>query len=259
MTDRPSALVTNVTEFAGPPAVDALVDAGFRVFCHDRGFAEPDARETYAAGRPDVHTLAAREPAALVEAAIEAAGSIEVVVSNDSYPAIVGPVEDADVQDLTDTLGALVVMPFALLGAVVPHLKARGGGAVIMITSPRARLPVPGGSIPDAAREAGNALMRSFARELAPFDIAVNAIAPNYFANEMYFPKARFVDEPDGRAFVARMVPAGRLGRADELAELVTFLATTGARFMTGTTLDFTGGWPVSPPPPAAAGTTPSR
>jgi len=92
--------------------------------------------------------------------------------------------------------------------------------------------------------------MRSFARELAPFGIAVNAIAPNYFANEMYYPKARFIDDPAGRAFVARMVPAGRLGRPEELGELVTFLATTRARFMTGTTLEFTGGWPVSPTAP---------
>jgi len=250
MTDRPAALVTNVTHFAGPPAVEALVAAGFRVFCHDPGFAEPGTRSGYIGTSPHVHALAAREPDAIVSEAIGAAGSLNVVVSNDSYPAIVGPVEKAAIGDLRDTLEALVVMPFALLRAVVPHLRDNGGGSVIMITSPRARLPVPGGSIPDAAREAGNALMRSFARELAPFGIAVNAIAPNYFANEMYYPKARFIDDPAGRAFVARMVPAGRLGRPEELGELVTFLATTRARFMTGTTLEFTGGWPVSPTAP---------
>lgn len=251
MTSPPSALVTNATHFAGPAAVEGLVEAGFRVVCHDPSFADPSARHGYVHHGRQVQALAALEPAAIVAEAIAAAGTIEVVVSNDSYPAVVGPVDEADVGDLRETLDALVVMPFALLGAIVPHLKGNGGGSVIMITSPRARLPVPGGSIPDAAREAGNALMRSLARELAPFNIAVNAIAPNYFANEMYFPKARFVDDPAGRAFVARMVPAGRLGRPEELAELVTFLATTRARFMTGTALEFTGGWPVAPMPPA--------
>lgn len=247
-----TALVTNATEFAGPPAVDALVGAGFAVCCHDRSFPDRAARETFAAGKTNVIALETQEPAAIVEEAIAAAGASvpDVVVSNDSYPAILGPVEESDIADLERTLDALVVMPFALMRAVVPHLKARGGGSVIMITSPRARLPMPGGSIPDAAREAGNALLRSFARELAPFDIPVNAIAPNYFANEMYFPKARFVDDPTGRAFVERMVPAGRLGQPGELEELVTFLATTRARFMTGTTLEFTGGWPVAPTPP---------
>lgn len=243
-----TALVTNATEFAGPPAVAALVGAGFAVRCHDRSFVDPAARSAFAAGRPSVSALAAQEPADIVEEA--GAAALDVVVSNDSYPAILGPVDEADVDDLRRTLDALVVMPFALLRAAVPYLKARSGSSIIMITSPRAKLPMPGGSIPDAAREAGNALLRSFARELAPFDIPVNAIAPNYFANEVYFPKAHFVDDPTGRAFVERMVPARRLGQPGELEELVTFLATTRARFMTGTTLEFTGGWPVAPTPP---------
>ncbi len=252
MTQGPAALVTNVLHFAGPPAVAALADAGFRVFGHDASFADADARARFEHERANVRALTAVEPAAIVAEALAAAGALDVVVSNDSYPAVVAPVDAADIAELRRTLDALVVMPFALIGAVVPHLKQRGGGSIIMITSPRARLPVPGGSIPDAAREAGNALLRSFARELAPSNITVNAIAPNYFANEMYYPRARFVDDPAGRDFVARMVPAGRLGQPEELGELVTFLATTRARFMTGTTLDFTGGWPVSPLPPGA-------
>jgi len=249
VTGGRTALVTNVTEFAGPPAVSALAKAGFGVYCHDRGFVDAATREAFTAD--GVSALAAQEPEAVVKETLESSGGLDVVVSNDSYPAILGPIDEADVDDLRCTLDALVVMPFALMRAVVPHLKARGSGSIIMITSPRAKLPMPGGSIPDSAREAGNALLRSFARELAPFDIPVNAIAPNYFANEMYFPKARFVDDPTGRAFVERMVPARRLGAPGELEELVTFLATTEARFMTGTTLDFTGGWPVAPTLPA--------
>jgi 3-oxoacyl-[acyl-carrier protein] reductase len=250
MAERRTALITNVTEFAGPPAVTALVGAGFAVHAHDRSFADAVARHDYLAGHPGLTALAAQEPEAIVAEVMALSGSIHVAVSNDSHPAIVSPVEAAAVAELRASLEALVVMPFRLVGAVVPHMKRQGGGTIVMITSPRARLPVPGGSIPDAAREAANALMRSFARELAPFAIAVNAIAPNYFANETYYPRARFVDDPAGRAFVASMVPAGRLGRPEEMAELVRFLATTDARFMTGSTLDFTGGWPVSPLPP---------
>lgn len=250
MQKRKVALITNVTDFAGPPAVEALVGADFEVFCHDRSFVDEAVRQSYQASRPGVHVLASQEPGHLVAEVVAAAGVIHVLVSNDSYPAIVGAVEEASVADLQATLNALVLMPFCLIGAVVPHFKHSGGGTIIMITSPRAKLPVPGGSIPDAAREGANALMRSFARELAPYNIPVNAIAPNYFANEMYYPKARFVDDAEGRAFVARMVPAGRLGQPAEIAELICFLATTNAKFMTGSTLEFTGGWPVSPPPP---------
>jgi 3-oxoacyl-[acyl-carrier protein] reductase len=250
MVERSVALVTNVEDFAGPPAVEALVEAGFHVFSHDRSFVDEAARQRYQSSHPTVQALASQEPECIVADVLAATGTIHVVVSNDSYPAIVCPVEEASAADLHATLDALVVMPFRLVGAVVPHFRRFGGGTIVMITSPRAKLPVPGGSIPDAAREGANALVRSFARELAPFNIAVNAIAPNYFANEMYYPKARFVDDAEGRAFVARMVPAGRLGRPAEIAELVRFLATTNARFMTGSILDFTGGWPVSPLPP---------
>jgi NAD(P)-dependent dehydrogenase (short-subunit alcohol dehydrogenase family) len=257
MPKRSVALITNVEDFVGPPAVEALVEADFEVFCHDRSFVDEAIRQSYQAGHPGVRVLASQEPGRIVADVLAAAGAIHVLVSNDSYPAIVGAVEEASATDLQATLDALVVMPFCLVGAVVPHFKRLGGGTIIMITSPRAKLPVPGGSIPDAAREGANALVRSFARELAPYNIAVNAVAPNYFANEMYYPKARFVDDAEGRAFVARMVPAGRLGQPAEIAELIRFLATTNARFMTGSTLDFTGGWPVSPLPPQQSVTAP--
>ena len=112
-----------------------------------------------------------------------------------------------------------------------------------MITSPRAKLPVPGGSIPDAAREGANALVRSFARELAPFNIAVNAIV-----HELLCKRNVLSESPgssttlEGRAFVARIVPLGRLGRpAGRSLGVVRFLAATNARFMTGSILDFTG------------------
>ena len=245
-----SALLTNVTHFAGPPALDALLKDGFAVACHDPAFGDADLRATFEAGHPGALALEAMAPEAIVGEALEKLGSVEVLVSNDSYPAIVRPVEGLDIEGLRATLDALVVMPYGLVGSVVPHFRDKGRGTVIMITSPRAKLPMPGGSIPDAAREAGNALLRSFAKELAPLNVSVNAIAPNYFANEMYFPKARFVDDAAGREFVERMVPAGRLGRPEELGELVSFLASTDARFMTGSTLEFTGGWPVSPPLP---------
>ncbi len=82
-----------------------------------------------------------------------------------------------------------------------------------MVTSCRTKLPIPGGAIPDAARDAANALMRSLAIELAPFDIAVNAVAPNFLYSEAYYPRAIFIDDPKGRAFVEASVPAKRLGR----------------------------------------------
>jgi NAD(P)-dependent dehydrogenase (short-subunit alcohol dehydrogenase family) len=198
-----------------------------------------------------VLALAEQEPAAIVDAAWSATGGIDVVVAHDAHPAIHGAIEDANVDDLRATLERLVVFPFALARAYVPRLKARPGARVVAITSNRTRLPLRGGAIPDAARAAANALVRSLSLELAPYGVPVNAIAPNYLYSETYFPRAAFVDDAKGRAFIEQVVPVGRLARPEEIGELVRYLATAEGTFMTGAIIDFSGGWPAAPPRPA--------
>ncbi len=72
----------------------------------------------------------------------------------------------------------------------------------------------------------------------------MNAVCPNYLYSEMYYPRARFVDDPKGSCEIARLVPAGRLGRPEEIGELIAFLASGKSRFTTGQAIHFTGGWP---------------
>jgi NAD(P)-dependent dehydrogenase (short-subunit alcohol dehydrogenase family) len=242
-----TALVTNVLEFAGPPAVEALVAAGFRVATHDRRFDDEDARAVYAAAHPGLTVLAAQDPSQVVQAAWEALDGLDVIVSNDAFPAIHGPIEDASLEDLRVTLERLVVFPFAVARAAIPRLKTRPGARVVMITSNRTRLPLRGGAIPDAARAALNALVRSISLELAPYEVPVNAIAPNYLYSETYYPRAVYVDDPEGRAFVRQVVPVGRLAKPEEIGELVRYLATAKGSFMTGAIIDFSGGWPAAP------------
>jgi len=78
----------------------------------------------------------------------------------------------------------------------------------------------------------------------------VNAIAPNYLYSETYYPRSRFVDDAAGRAYVAQVVPAGRLGKPEEIGELIRYLATMDGTFLTGAVIDFSGGWPVATPFP---------
>jgi 3-oxoacyl-[acyl-carrier protein] reductase len=247
---HPTALITNALEFAGPPSVAALLDAGFAVTVHDRSFTSQHAREAYAAAHPKVRVLAEQDADAIIDAACGDHGALNVLVSNDAWPAVHGPTEQANVQALRDTLDALVVFPFALMKAAMPVLRRTAGSRVVMITSNRTKLPVHGGAIPDAARAALNALVRSFSIELAADGVPVNAIAPNYLYSETYYPKAVFVDDPKGRDFVEQVVPAGRLARPEEMGELVRYLATNSGTFMTGAVIDFSGGWPVAPKRP---------
>jgi 3-oxoacyl-[acyl-carrier protein] reductase len=245
-----TALVTNALEFAGPPAASALLGAGFRVVAHDRAFADPAALESYRAAHPRLTALATQDPAELVEQAWSAASRLDVLVSNDAFPPVHTPIAAARLEDLRGTLDHLLVFPFALARAAIPRLIAQGSARVVMITSNRTRLPQAGGAIPDMARAGLNALVKSLSLELAPHGIPVNAIAPNFLYSETYYPRARFIDDPAGRAYVQSTVPAGRLALPEEIGELILYLATMQGSFLTGAIIDFSGGWPAGTPRP---------
>jgi 3-oxoacyl-[acyl-carrier protein] reductase len=240
------ALVTNASDYAGPPAVAALLDAGFRVLAHDDSFVDDIAWEHFSNANGSVERVSGKSVELLVEAAWAVTGRVDAIVSNDHFPAIHRPTVDASLDDLRQTLEKLVVGPFALVKAAIPRMRHQGGGNLVLVTSCRTKLPMHGGAIPDAARDAANALVRSFSVELAPLNIAVNAVAPNFLYSEAYYPRAIFIDHPEGRDYVRSSVPAGRLGRPEEIGELICFLASTQSRFLTGAVIDFSGGWPAA-------------
>ena len=247
---KPVALITNALTFAGPPAVDSLLKAGFQVVVHDVAFVSSEARAHYQSAHPQVRVLAAQTPVEIVETTWAVHNRLDVVVSNDSYRPIHGSVEDAAIEDLQSTLERLVVFPFGLARAAIPRLKTQAKARIVFISSNRNRLPLRGGSIPDIARAGANALVKSLSIELAPHGIPVNAIAPNYLYSETYYPKARFVDNAAGRTYIEQTVPAGRLADPEEIGELIHYLATMKGSFMTGSIIDFSGGWPVAMPAP---------
>ena len=244
------ALVTNVLDYVGPPAVKALLENGYRVLAQDPAFQDTTKQENYKADNPGTMPLGIRDPEKLIQHVWKNCDRVDVLVSNDTFPAIHVPIEDADVQDLNATIENVVLYPFKLMQAAIPRLKKQGRGNVVLITSCRTELPLPGGAIPDIARAGANALVKSLSLELAPFGIPVNAIAPNYLYSEAYFPKAKFIDNPTGREFIKEVVPAGRLGEPEEIGELVSYLANMKGSFHTGTIIKFAGGWPAAPQRP---------
>ena len=244
------ALVTNALDFVGPPAVQALLEADYQVIAQDPAFQDKAAGEDYQADHPGTSATGLKDPDQLIEQVWEIHQKVDVLISNDTYPAIHIPIEQANVEELHATIENVLVHPFRLMQAAIPRLKDQGSGNVIMITSCRTELPLPGGAIPDIARAGANALVKSLSIELAPYSIPVNAIAPNYLYSEAYFPKAKFIDDPAGREFIKEVVPAGRLGEPEEIGELVTYLANMKGSFHTGTIIKFAGGWPAAPQRP---------
>lgn len=249
MSDK-TALVTNVLDYVGPPAVQALTESGFGVVVHDSSFVDEAARNDYISNHPGTIPAAAQDPRDLIEWVWDKFGQVDAVISNDMYPAIHGPLENARIEDLRQTIEKLLVFPFTLMKEATPHLKKQGKGNVVMITSCRNELPLSGGHIPDIARAGANAFVKSLSLELAGSGIAVNGIAPNYLYSEAYFPKARFIDDPEGRAYIEQVVPSGRLGKPEEVGELVKYLSNMKGSFLTGSIIKFAGGWPVAPTRP---------
>ena len=245
------ALVTHVQDYVGPSAVDALLQNGFTVLAQAPAFSDEAASQNYQCERPGVITTELRDPQALLEWAWEVSGGLDVLISNDAYPAIHVPVEDACLTDLQATIDSVMVYPFRLMQAAAPRFKAQTHGNIIFVTSCRTELPMPGGAIPDMARAGANALVKSLALELAPFNIPVNAIAPNFLYSEAYFPRAKFIDDAQGADYIRSVVPAGRLGKTEEIGELVSYLANMKGAFHTGTIIKFAGGWPAAPCRPA--------
>lgn len=247
------ALVRNATGFGGPPAVAALLAAGFRVLAHDRSFDDMAAWSGFAADRPGLEPIAGAQPEAIVENALaRAGGRLAAIVSNDHFPAPALAPDTAPIAGLRDNHAHLVEFPFRVIQAALPALRAQGGANLVMITSNRTRLPLSGGAFPDAARAAANAMVRSLAIDLARDGIIINAVAPNFLYSEAYYPSALFRETERGRAYVEHSVPVGRLAEPEEIGEVITFLATVRTRFLTGAIIDFSGGWPFAPARPSA-------
>ncbi|MDX2222786.1 MAG: SDR family oxidoreductase [Rhodospirillaceae bacterium] len=242
MIDGRNALVTNVRHFVGAAAARELVRLGGRVFCHDLAFDAAAARDAFAATAPGTWPRAEQGPDALIGALEAEAGPLEILVNNDFHPAVRAPIEDADPAELRRGFEALAVAPFRFAAAAAARMKTRRRGKIVFVTSAAPLRGLPNYSMYATARGAANALMLSLAQELAPFNIQVNAVAPNYVASPSYFPP-ELTAQPEAMKKFAEKVPLKRLGTPDEVAAAIGFLVSPGSDFITGHVLPVAGGW----------------
>lgn len=142
-------------------------------------------------------------------------------------------------EEWRDVIAVNLTGPFTLMQLVVPGMITRRGGRIVNIGSLAGRaMPQIAGPHYAASKAGLVGLTRAAARDLAPYGITVNCVAPGRIMSEMTGP----ADSDTNRAALSR-IPLGRFGAADEVAELVSFLVNApAAEFLTGATLDFTGG-----------------
>lgn len=128
---------------------------------------------------------------------------------------------------------------FFATNAVVPGMKARGGGSIVMVSSTAGVRGEALHSHYAATKGALHALAKSLAVELAPWAIRVNAVAPGWVDTDMSAPS---FSQPGFKERVRRTIPLGRIPPAEDIAGPILFLASDLARHVTGTVLDVNGG-----------------
>jgi 3-oxoacyl-[acyl-carrier protein] reductase len=164
-------------------------------------------------------------------------GKPDIVVPNATVEQPLRPIEDYDWAFYQSMLDFFVKSPYLLARRGLPHMKARRWGRIINITSEVFQRAVAPFSAYVAAKGGQIGWSRSMSRELAPFGITVNMVAPGWI------PVERHEKDPQAAkdAYLAE-IPAGRWGTPEDVAHAVLFFASAEASFITGQTLCVNGG-----------------
>jgi NAD(P)-dependent dehydrogenase (short-subunit alcohol dehydrogenase family) len=129
---------------------------------------------------------------------------------------------------------------FLMCRSFAPHMKGRGYGRIINLTSIMSHVSIPGRSAYSASKTALLGLTRALSLELAAEGITVNGISPGPFATEM---NTTLIQNPEiNQQFVSK-IPLGRWGRVEEVGNLALYLCSEAAGFITGTDIVIDGGW----------------
>jgi 3-oxoacyl-[acyl-carrier protein] reductase len=173
----------------------------------------------------------------LVDVAVERFGGIDVLVNNSGGPPR-GRALEKDENDVRDAVELLLISAVRLTLLCLPHLRASGRGRVVNIESSSIREPAPALVLSNAVRPGVHGWMKTLAAEIGPEGVTVNTIAPGRIDTE----RMREV-YPDGpSAADLGSIPLRRLGSPEEIADVVAFLASDRASYVTGTLIPVDGG-----------------
>jgi 3-oxoacyl-[acyl-carrier protein] reductase len=244
------AVITGASRGIGRAIAQALAEAGFRIIITYQNRAE-EAREVVgkisAAGgtayaiQADVGIPEASQK--IVRFGLDTFGQIDVLVNNAGISLARRPIAECSPADWENTLRVNLSGPFYLIKAVLPHLRERGKGHIINISSNvTQRFPSVLG--PYTVSKSGlEAMTRVLAKEEGPHGIRVNAVAPGPIATEMLQGSLEAMGPERAKAFI-QSVPLGRLGRPEEIASVVRFLVSDAATYLTGQIIYVNGGGP---------------
>lgn len=169
----------------------------------------------------------------------EKLGPIEILVLNAGGPPLGGAL-DHELDEWETAYRSLVLAPRVLTGAVIPGMRERGWGRIVNVGSSSIREPIPGLNLSNAHRMAAAGFLKTLASEVAADGVTVNTVATGRFGTRRLADNAGSLAAAEEAA--RHEVPAARLGRPEEYGDLVAFLCSERAAYITGATIPIDGG-----------------
>ena len=231
------ALVLGSSGGIGRAIAESLIAEGVQVLLNSRSESKLQsvASEIRAMGFVVGDLTQAGEAARIVKEAQKKLNGLDILVTNTGGPKKGTFLEVSD-QQWHEDFQSLWMSTVEALKAALPEMKKQNYGRVIFVTSIAAQEPLPGLTTSNGLRAGLSGLCKSVSLEVAPFGVTINALLPGY-TNTDRLKELKLSDER-----VKQMVPAGRLGGPEELADLACFLSSPRAAYVTGQSIAVDGG-----------------
>jgi 3-oxoacyl-[acyl-carrier protein] reductase len=184
---------------------------------------------------------------ASLAAMVEKTGPVHILINNTGGPPA-GRVVDLGVEAFRAGFESLLATPHALSRVVLPGMKVAGYGRIVNITSTSVKQPIANLAVSNAIRAATANWAKTLSQEVAAWGVTVNNVLPGYTdterLNEIFEMRAKKAGTgvEEARRGVIADIPMGRLGRAEEIAAAVAFLASPAAGYVSGINLPVDGG-----------------
>ena len=239
------AIVTGAGRGMGKATALTLARDGAVVVVNDvrEEWAESVAQEIEAAGGRAMAYVAdvsdEGQVQGMVDATVERFGTVDILINNAGMLRATRPVESIPLDEWKLMMDVNVTGVFLCTKAVLPIMKAQRSGKIVNVSSSAGRSTSTfGGAHYTTSKAAVLGLSRHTAREVAPYNVNVNAVAPGSMDTEM----VREMSTPEFREEERNKIPLRRLGTAQDEADLVAFLCSEESSYITGATIDINGG-----------------
>lgn len=189
------------------------------------------------------HAASEGDVARLVETAVATFGGIDILIANAATNPVFDPLTDLTDASWTKVMDMNVGGPLRLARHGLPHVAARGGGAMVCVSSINARLGFKGSGVYGVSKAALEQMVRQLAVEWGDKGVRVNGVAPGTTATDMI---RALLDKPGFLDNVTGGTALRRIGEPEDIAEVIAFMASDGARHVTGQTLVVDGGQTIT-------------